>query len=77
MKIYQKPGFNRLAKLITVLGFFVTYITLIVTEYGVNEEEAFIEFPILSIIVALVVFLVTRLVYWVFDGFLESKDESL
>jgi len=77
MKMYQKSGFNRLAKLIAVLGFAVTYITLIVIESRVSEKEAFIVFPIVSIIGALAAFIVTRLVYWVVDGFNESKDESV
>lgn len=77
MKMYQKSGFNRLAKLIAVLGFSVTYITLIIIAPRVGEEEALIVFPIVSIGGAIAAFLVTRSVYWVVDGFNESKDERV
>ena len=77
MKMYQKPGFNRLAKMIAILGFIATYITLIVFEGSVNGEEAFIVFPIVSIIAALGAFVLTRLVYWVVDGFSQSNDKSV
>ena len=77
MKMYQNLGFNRLAKLIALLVFVATYTVLIVQAYSINEEQAFIVFPIVSIIGALGAFLLTRLVYWVIDGFIESKDEIL
>ena len=77
MKMYQKTGFNRLSKLIALLGFVVTYIILLVEEHSISPSEAFIEFPIASIIGALCAFLLTRLVYWVIDGFTQSKDSSI
>ena len=77
MKLYQKSGYNRLAKLISLLGVVLTYIILTVIEYSVQTEEALIVFPIMSIHSGLGTFLLTRLVYWVIDGFNESKNESI
>ncbi len=77
MKLYQKSGYNRLAKLISLLGVVLTYIILTVIEYSVQTEEALIVFPIMSILSGLGTFLLTRLVYWVIDGFNESKNESI
>lgn len=76
MKMYQKTGFNRLAKLIALLGFVVTFITLLVEARSVSDDQLFIAFPIASIIGALCAFLLTRLVYWVIDGFTQSKNTN-
>lgn len=78
MKTSKKEGFRRLAILIAAGSFFVTYLILwIVEESGgrVSEEEAFIQFPIVSIIVAGIIWGFTKGVYWVIDGFRKQNDK--
>ncbi len=69
MAIAQKTGFKRLAILISVIAFIVAYIVLTVNERSVNDKEALILFPIISLLVSLGVYLLIRSVYWVIDGF--------
>ena len=73
MKLKDHPGFKRLAVLITLASFVITYILLIVNERSVSEEEAFIEFPIVAVLIALITFVFVRITYWVVDGF--RKEE--
>lgn len=74
MKLGSHKGFRRLALLITAIAFLVTYLILwIVEESGaggwVGEDEAFIEFPIVSAIVAGIIWGLVKATYWVIDGF--------
>ena len=68
-----------MAWLITAVAFLVTYLILwIVEESGgsVREDEAFIAFPVVSAIVAGIVWGLVRGTYWVIDGFRNPDPES-
>jgi hypothetical protein len=69
MKLKHHTGFKRLGWLITFGAFVITYIVQIVNESRISEEEAFIEFPIISVVIALIAFVFVRATYWVIDGF--------
>jgi hypothetical protein len=75
MKLYQHEGYKRLSILIAIVGFICTYILLINNETGyVSAVLAFIGFPIISAIVAAGIYIFTRTVYWVIDGFRKQED---
>jgi len=76
MSIYKQKGFNRLAKLIAIMSFFITYIILYVMSYNLDNEEVFVVFPIVSLLCSVGAFVFTRLVYWVIDGFKDSEDSK-
>ena len=69
MKTYEQEGYNRLAKLLSIIAFIVTFIILSATIRRLQPEHIFIAFPIASILVAALVFFITRIIYWVIDGF--------
>jgi len=73
MSLYKEQGYRRLAVLIAIIAFIVTYTALCMNEYRVQPEEAFIGFPIVSVLTAGGAFILTRIIYWVIDGF-KSKD---
>lgn len=75
MKLYQHEGYKRLSILIAIVGFICTYILFINDESGyVTATLAFIAFPIVSAIVAVGIYIFTRIVYWVIDGFRKQED---
>lgn len=74
MGMYQKEGFNRLAKLIALLGFIAAYTVLFITGGRLYLHIIFIAYPVISSLYALGFFVCTRLIYWVIDGFKASKD---
>ena len=76
MGIYKEAGFNRLAKLIAIVAFFLTFATLLIILSGVNGDVAFIIIPIISLFGAAGAFIFTRLVYWVIDGFKKNDDKN-
>jgi len=76
MKLREQLGYKRLAILITFGSFALTYIFLIINEKRVSGDEAFIEFPIQSAIIALVTFIFVRATYWVIDGFKKNQESS-
>jgi len=76
MKLNDRVGFKRLARLMAILTFFVIYIILYSNERIVSGEEALIQFPIISLIVAISVYILIRSIYWVADGFLASKKND-
>ncbi len=69
----KKEGYRRLAVLVSIGSFFVTYLILFITEKYVSSKEAIIEFPIISLAVSVVLFFGIRLIPWVNDGF-KSND---
>ena len=73
MKLKDHPGFKRLAVLITLASFVITYTFLIVIERYIDPEEAFVEFPIIAVLIALVTFVFVRITYWVVDGFRKEQ----
>lgn len=75
MGIYNKQGYRRLAILIAIITFIATYTILVMTTYSVDEADMFVVIPIVSSLWAAGVFVLTRIVYWVIDGFI-SKDKE-
>lgn len=75
MKLKDQPGFKRLEAFITFAGFGLTYIYLVVNERRVSQEEAFLVFPIISALIALIAFVFVRGLYWVIDGFGKQNDD--
>ena len=73
MKLKNHPGFKRLTVLITFASFVITYILLFINGGSVSEDEVFIVFPIVSVLIALITFVFVRITYWVVDGF--RKEE--
>lgn len=71
MKLYQQTGYKRLAILISILGFIVTLMTLIILENHVDKGDVG-DFLVASSLIAVGVYIMTRLVYWVIDGFSSS-----
>ncbi len=69
MKLKYHTGFKRLGWLITFAVFVITYIVLMVNEISISESEIFIVFPIIAAIIAGIVFIFVRAIYWVIDGF--------
>ena len=76
MSMYKQKGFNRLTKLITIITFCVMYATLCFMSRLPREDDFFIIFPIISVLCSCGVFILTRLVYWVIDGFQDSEDQT-
>ncbi len=70
MKMYEQAGYNRLAKLIAMLSFPVSLVALI----AINEGSWSTDEVIVSAMAIPVAFIVTRLVYWVIDGFKKPKN---
>ena len=69
LKTAQHKGMKRLAIFLSVLSFVVSYALLIIFEQRVNDEEMMIEFPLISLVIAITVWCLVRGVYWVIDGF--------
>ena len=63
MKLKNHPGFKRLAVVITLASFVITYFLLLVSGGRISDEEALVEFPIASVVIALITFV------FVVDGF--------
>ena len=76
MKLKEQLGYKRLAILITVGSFVLTYILLVINEKRVSPGDALIAFPIQSALIALITFLFVRATYWVIDGFKKDKKFS-
>lgn len=76
MKLNDSTGFKRLSRLITVLSLFATYFMLLANDSRVREEEAFIQYPIVSLLIAISVYILIRSVYWVVDGFRADKEQD-
>ena len=72
MKTYEKPGFNRLAKFLSLFGFVPGYI--ITYHHTVGFINMWIFSSLLGSFFALCIFFFILLVYWVIDGFVESKN---
>jgi len=73
MKLYQHEGYKRLSIFIAIVGFICTYITLF-NDSG-PAKEVFIISPIVSIIGAVGIYIFTRIVYWVIDGFRKKEND--
>jgi len=69
MKLKDQTGFKRLALLVTLLSFVVTYIFLILNEGRVSDDEFLLEFPIIALLISLFTYILVRITYWVIDGF--------
>ncbi len=74
MKLKDHLGFKRLGTFITFVSFILTYIYLVVNERRVSDQEAFLEFPLIAALIALITFIFVRGSYWVIDGFRKQKD---
>jgi len=72
MKLYQHEGYKRLSILIAIVGFICTYIVLF--DDREPATTVFIIFPIVSAIVAVGIYIFTRSVYWVIDGFRQKGN---
>lgn len=78
MKLKDHPGFKRLAISISLLSLTITYFALWLIEffdnsYGISSRLAFIEFPIIAILISVTTFVFVRITYWVIDGFRNEK----
>lgn len=69
MKLKHHTGFKRLGWLITFAAFVITYVVLMVNEKYISDSTVFIVFSIIAAIIAGIVFIFVRAIYWVIDGF--------
>ncbi len=76
MKVNDRLGFIRLRRFLTAASFFISYFFLIIREQSVTDKEAFVEFPIQSLLFAAAVFIFIRGAYWVVDGFIEERGKD-
>ena len=76
MKLKEHLGFKRLGTMITFISFVVAYIYMAVNERSVSVDEAFIEFPIISALFALITYILIRGSYWVIDGFRKQNNDN-
>ena len=75
MKLYDHTGYKRLTFLIAIVGFIFMYIILVKYNRRAAELEVFIIFPIISALTALLIYALTRIIYWVVDGFRSEKEK--
>ena len=74
MGLYQQPGYNRLAFGVTALAFVGSWLFFWITEgVGAKLEVLVIFMPFASMLFAVAVYLLFRLVYWIIDGFKSHK----
>ena len=76
MKLNGSTGFKRLSRLITVLSLFAAYFMLLVNDGNVRDKEALIQYPIVSLLIAISVYILIRSIYWVVDGFRADKKQD-
>ena len=74
-KLIEHRGFKRLCYSITFFVFMVSFIPLMV---GALQEGGKIEYFLLTILIstilALIVFIIIRVIYWIIDGFCNEKS---
>lgn len=75
MRLFKSIGCNQLSKLIALTTFIINYIGLLVFQ-GYNDLfMTFAIYPSISFFSALAVFLLVRLIYWIFNGFQKYDSE--
>lgn len=72
MKFTVSEGKRRLRIVLSAIAIPITYIYLWSNERGINEEEAFLEFPFVSILSGAVTYASVTAVYWVTDWLIEG-----
>jgi len=68
-KLKDHPGYKRLSYFVPFIIFIISYVLLMLNESRVSDDEAFVEFPIISGLIALFSYIILRITYWVIDGF--------
>ena len=69
LKAKVSEGRRRLRWVVSASSVVVTYILLCVNERRVSDDEAFFEFPLLSVLAGIGVFVSMTAIYWVDEGF--------
>lgn len=70
-------GKRRFRLVLSALIAIGVYIYLLVDDYSLSEKEVLVGFPLASIAVCFVTYLLITLMYWVIDGFEKEKPKEL
>ena len=69
LKAKVSEGRRRLRWVVSAVSVVVTYVLLCVNERRVSDDEAFFEFPLLSVLAGIGAFVFLTAIYWVDEGF--------